>query len=178
MNKTETAKLKKKNKGNLKKIFSNTLYIVIIVFGLAFLSFNLFFGKTGPVNGSSMYPTIKDGEIYVSWNTKDVARGDIIILNKNAQHGELIKRIIGLPGDTIKIENGVLYVNNIETPEDYIKQETLVEDFDEITLKEGEYFYMGDNRLTSKDARVYGPASKEDIQGKVITYFPSLKNLF
>ena len=88
-------------------------------------------------------------------------------MNPKYKNNDLIKRIIGLPNDKIKVENGKLYINNKEYLENYINSYTASYDFDEITLKDNEYFVMGDNRYNSYDSRNFGTITKNNIIGRV-----------
>ena len=91
----------------------------------------------------------------------------ITIIVLKYQNNDLIKRVIGLPKDKIKVENGKLYINNKEYKENYINSYTASIDFAEITLKDYEYFVMGDNRYNSYDSRNFGPITKRNIIGRV-----------
>jgi len=101
------------------------------------------------------------------------SRGDVIIFKfPNDPKKFFIKRIIGLPGDTIQINSGVITILNDEQPSGFTIEEPYVESFfhDTITtvLGEGEYYVLGDNRNSSKDSRSFGPVNKVYITGKVL----------
>ena len=108
----------------------------------------------------------------------DVKRGDIIIFKyPDDKSIKYIKRVIGLPGDTIKIESGILYINGKEYKEDYLK-EPMQGDYGPVTVPDNSYFVMGDNRNNSKDARYWDNTflDKKDIIAKaIIRYWPSIK---
>lgn len=110
----------------------------------------------------------------------DPQRGDIIVFHSvltTAEGAEklLVKRIIALPGDTISITGGVVYVNGEPQVEDYTKDGYTNTEMDEITIPEGKLFCMGDNRQNSRDSRdsLIGLVDESDVLGKaVLRLFP------
>lgn len=136
------------------------------------------------VLGQSMYPGLKDGDFgftnTIARNTAGVQRGDIVIIYLDDQNTYLIKRLIGLPGDTVEMEDCVLYVNGEAVAEDYLDPEYTAQfgdaffgDIEEVQLGENEYYVLGDNRINSRDSRYYGPFSGEQIRAKsVFIVFP------
>lgn len=138
------------------------LIITIIVLKIFVFNFIL-------VKGDSMNPKFKNNDFMflnkIIYNFQSIKRGDVIVLKY--QNNDLIKRVIGLPKDKIKVENGKLYINNKEYKENYINSYTASIDFIEITLKDYEYFVMGDNRYNSYDSRNFGPITKRNIIGRV-----------
>ncbi len=114
-----------------------------------------------------MEPTIKDGQTitYESVSIPDLQRGDILVIQKNGS--SMVKRLVGLPGETIEIRDGVLYINDQALAESYIL-EPMSESSAKATLAAGEYFLMGDNRKNSTDSRSFGPVKASDIQGRVV----------
>ena len=127
--------------------------------------------------GSSMYPTYKT--YAYAFGTKlspedEIQRGDIVIIRNvdPSFRGTVVKRIIGLPGETIEVKDGIAYINGEKLDEDYVNLsgKTLAKmDVESITLGEDEYYYMGDNRVNSVDAREFGPAKREQITEKMDT---------
>lgn len=118
-----------------------------------------------------MLPTYKNHQIVLGTSLTQKDRGDIIV----ARHeGTLvIKRLIGLPGDTIVQKNGNIYINGELLDEPYIEEgrnehSKLIEW--EYVLGNDEYFYMGDNRDNSYDCRAYGPVNKSNILEEVIKF--------
>lgn len=138
-------------------------YLIII---LVVVFLRMFIITPVTVDGRSMYPTLKDKDIILlKKHDHKYEYGDIVILNY--LNTRLVKRIIGLPNDHIKIEKGVLYINGKKVKDDY---SSLTYDFDLKELgynkiPEGYYFVMGDNRKASSDSRVIGLIKKSDILG-------------
>lgn len=117
------------------------------------------------VSGSSMDDTLKDGDIMIlneiSYKAHGLKRFDIVVVKTNDEY--IIKRIIGLPGETIKCKNNVIYINGKALEDKYGNGVT--DDLGEVTIPEGKYFVMGDNREVSFDSRRLGPISYNDIKG-------------
>lgn len=139
-----------------------TIVIIIIILKIFVFNFIL-------VKGDSMNPKYKNNDFMflnkIIYSFKPIRRGEVIVLKYI--NNDLIKRVIGLPNDKIKVENGKLYINNKEVKENYINSYTASYDFDEITLKDNEYFVMGDNRYNSYDSRNFGTIMKNNIIGRV-----------
>lgn len=131
------------------------------------------------VEGLSMYPTFNDGNFLITIRAylhDEFELGDIIVFDSENLNKVLIKRVIGVSGDTIKIEDGKVYRNGTELKEDYINNITL--ETLEVTVLPGTYFVMGDNRQNSMDSRyeTVGLVKEKDIRGKVLLrIFPSPK---
>ena len=108
-----------------------TIVIIIIILKIFVFNFIL-------VKGDSMNPKYKNNDFMflnkIIYSFKPIRRGEVIVLKY--RNNDLIKRIIGLPNDKIKVENGKLYINNKEVKENYINSYTASYDFDEITLKD------------------------------------------
>ena len=129
------------------------------------------------VSGSSMTNTLKNGEILLlnkfEYRFSDIKRFDIVVVKA---HGErIIKRVIGLPGETLKYENGILYINDKMIEENYLDEVT--KDFTyEGKIPDECYFVMGDNRDDSLDSRYFGCFPKKDILGHAsFVLFPFAK---
>jgi signal peptidase I len=145
-------------------------YIVIILVVIIIRSFIVTPIK---VNQTSMHPTLEQGDTMllnkIGASIQGYKRFDIVVVKSNGSY--LIKRIIGMPGESIKYTDGKLYINEKVMKDKYAKSET--EDFDEVKIGKNEYFVMGDNRAVSKDSRIIGPVSKSQLLGKTnIIIFP------
>ena len=140
-----------------KKIITWSVVGTLVV--LTFI-FNLYFSIAFVV-GDSMYPTYHDGQLLLTTRHYTIERFDVVIISK----GEfLIKRVIGLPNETIAYKDNVLYINGERVDDPY---NTVTEDF-EVTLGDNEYFCMGDNREDSLDSRKYGAFSADKIITEVM----------
>ncbi len=128
------------------------------------------------VDGFSMRPTLEDGEFVLvnkmSYRFGEVSRGDIIVFHfpLNPEE-ELIKRVIGLPGDQIRAQDGLVYVNGQLLNEPYIYQAPLYSG--EWMVSEGQIFVLGDNRNNSNDSKDWGLLPAGNVVGKaVLIYWP------
>ena len=118
------------------------------------------------VDGDSMNKTFKNGDILILYKLSKINRFDVIVLHEEKNNEKIIKRVIGMPGDTVAIKDGEIYINDEKIDDEYAYGMT--SDYDRITLKSDEYFILGDNRLISKDSRYFGPIKEKEIKGKVI----------
>lgn len=125
--------------------------------------------STSYVIGDSMLPNFKENDIVGISKIAKPHRGDIVIVEVNDK--VLIKRCIGMPGDTVQITQGVVYINNMSYQEDYIKDNNhnyssgLLEN--PVTLGSDEYLILGDNRVISLDSRTFGSVKRNQIIGVV-----------
>ena len=124
------------------------------------------------VNGASMDPTLNDKDIMlldeISYRFSDIERFDIVVVKEEDEY--LIKRVIGLPGETVEYKNDKLYIDGKYVKEDFKHKETF--DFS-TTLGKDEYFIMGDNRTNSTDSSFFVPISRDKIMGKTsLTILP------
>ena len=138
-------------------------YLIIIVVVILIRTFII---TPVRVDGASMNKTLENGQILLLYKLGNVKRYDIVVLDEEIEDEIIIKRIIGMPNDTVEIKNGKIYVNDEEIEEEYAYGQT--SDYDKITLKDDEYFILGDNRPISKDSRYFGPVKEDEIIGKII----------
>ena len=161
----------RKRKTNLKRLIKiSNLFLPSIVL-IIILNFFIGFAR---VKGDSMNNTLYEGDL-VLFNRLSTTYDydDIIVIKKVNEDKSIIKRIIGLPGDTIDIINGNVLINGIIKDEKYTKYATELQDvIFPVTLKENEYFVLGDNRINSLDSRnsETGNINKANIQGKVFFF--------
>jgi signal peptidase I len=129
------------------------------------------------VSGSSMAPTFENGEYLIvdqiSYNLGHPHRGDVAIFRYPEDPSKFfIKRVIGLPSETVIIDGSQVTIVNENHPEGLVLNEDYVEfsttDYEEITLADDEYFVMGDNRAASLDSREWGPLPEDHLTGKAL----------
>ena len=118
------------------------------------------------VDGSSMKNTLQNGDILLLFKMGKIDYQDIIVLKEEKDDEIIIKRVIGMPGDTVLIKDNKIYINDKVIDDFHAYGET--SDYSKITLGSDEYFILGDNRLVSKDSRYFGPVKEKDIKGKVV----------
>lgn len=147
--------------------------IVFLIILTTIIVIRIFFYSPIRVNGTSMYPTLQDKEFMILNKIslkQGINRFDIVVVQDN-NNKHIIKRVIGLPGESIMYKDNKLYINGKVVEDNYSKTDT--NDFDNIVLGENEYFVMGDNRVVSKDSRVIGPVNIKNIKGKTnLIIFP------
>lgn len=153
--------------------------------GSIFVVVYLFIMQPNQVKGPSMLPTFESGEYIftskVTYKFRPMARGDVVVFRspKNPDQ-EYIKRIIGLPGDKIRIDTGRVFVNDQQVTESYIADTTTLfeggalQNNVPITVGVDELFVMGDNRPHSSDSREFGPIPTSSLIGQVFyRYYPT-----
>ena len=132
--------------------------------------FQAFFIPSG-----SMEETLQIGDRVLvnklSYRFGDIDRGDIIVFHKPDSAGEsevddFIKRVIGLPGETLRSLDGVVFIDGRPLEEPYLEPDTLTNQLNEITIPDGFLFVMGDNRGSSRDSRFFGPIPADSIVGE------------
>ena len=155
--------------------------VAVIIVGVVYI----FLGRPFTVSGASMYPTLHNGDRMILSKIGEINRFDVVVLKAPDENVEYIKRVIGMPGDTLEMKQGVLYINGKKIEQPFIntealqKQTVFIDDFTlqtltgETKIPEGKYFVMGDNRGVSKDSRMIGLIDRKAIEGKaVFTIWP------
>jgi len=159
----------RESKGNLE--LKEWIQSAVIAIVLAFI-IKMFLFDFVMVQGSSMFPTLVEGDRLIvnkiGYTIGEPDYGDIVILSYS-DSVEYVKRVIGKGGDTIEVRDMVVYRNGEPLSEDYINTEAY-EDFSKVTVPNGTYFVMGDNRANSSDSRYssLGFVERDAIDGKVI----------
>jgi signal peptidase I len=158
-------------------LFAGVIAVLIVVFVV----------QPVRVEGQSMMPKLHDQDrIFVNkfiyplreWigDKEPIKRGDIVVLLfPDDPSKSYIKRVVGLPGEEINVENGKLYVNGVQIDEPYLDSEFLSADSmpGSVHVKDHHYFVMGDNRRNSSDSRYWGLVPEKYIYGKAIfRYYP------
>ena len=169
-----------------KKSEARELILFICIAILCVLPIRLFIAQPFIVKGHSMYPTFQDKD-YLIVNElrmyfKEPVRDEVVVFkHPNPPHQYLIKRIIGLPGETIQLRNGKVTIINEDNPKGFVLPETYIrEPFNTsmtVELKDNEYFVMGDNRNQSSDSRVWGVLPKKNIVGMPLVRLLPVKNI-
>ena len=151
---------KKEKKKIIKEYLPFSLFVLIIILVRIFICTPI------NVNGSSMSNTLKDGDIMIlnkiGLKTNGIDRFDIVVIQTDSNF--LIKRVIGLPGETISYKDEILYINGKVVEDKY--NLNITGDIDATKIGKDEYYVMGDNRKVSKDSRLIGCVEKDDIIGK------------
>ncbi len=157
------------------------LVISLVAFALVFGFVRPFVLEAFYIPSESMVPTLEVGDrVFVNkfvYRVTEPERGDIVVFESVDGGDEaLIKRVVGLPGDTIAVRSGTLYVNGEPRKEPYLNRQPLDESFyGPILVPSGHIFVMGDNRANSADSRVFGFVPKENIKGEAFLRFWPLK---
>lgn len=159
------------------KIFKEILPFILIV--LIVILIRTYIITPAQVIGSSMEPTLYNKELIllnkINYKLSSIQRFDVVVI-KTTEEKALIKRVIGLPGETVEYKDNKLYINGEYVPENItLKDET----YDYILgskIPNDKYFVMGDNRSSTLDSRIIGLIDKEDIIGKAnFVLFPITK---
>ncbi len=152
--------------------------------GSIFIVIYLFIMQPNQVKGASMEPGLHSGDYIftskITYKFRPIERGDIIVFKAPSNPDiEYIKRVIGLPGDKILIQNQNVFVNDVRLNEQYISAVTttweggIIKDGEPLVVPQGDLFVMGDNRPRSSDSREFGPIPISSIIGQVFyRYFP------
>ena len=161
-------RLRKRRRSVLVELFATVLVAFVLVFGFvrpfAFEAFR--------IPTESMVPTLEAGDRVLAnkfvYRFVEPERGDIVVFGGVAGEEDetLIKRVVGVGGDEIQVQDGILFVNGEPQNEPYLNKESPSKDFfGPIRVPEGHVFLMGDNRSNSSDSRVFGPVPLENLKG-------------
>lgn len=171
----------------LKKIYYLLFDLIqtLVIAGAIFVVIYAFLFRPYQVNGHSMDPTFQNGEYVltnlISLRFSPLKRGDIVVfVAPPDKEKDYIKRIIGLPGDRVKISGGAVYLNGNKLDQvSFLSSDVrtnggaFLGEGDEVIVPEGQYFVMGDNREFSSDSREWGFVTKNAIIGKsFLVYWP------
>lgn len=170
-------KLTKKVIATALKEFFETVLICTVVFFIVYV----FIGQVMVVTGNSMYPTYKNNQKIIveklSVKYRPIKRGEVIIFKEPVENILVIKRVVGMPGDKIKVADGKVYVNDQAPEESYLQPNiqttagTAIQDGVDYKIPSDAYMLLGDNRKDSIDSRVWGFLTKQDITGRVFVAF-------
>ncbi|WP_105124482.1 signal peptidase I [Streptococcus suis] len=179
---------------------------LLILFMLVIFASRYFLWDPVSVDGHSMDPTLQHQEKLVMFKTTSIDRFDIVVASETDSDGKeklIVKRVVGMPGDTIRYENDVLYINDQEVDEPYLdeylaafQKDKLQEEYAynkqfqavaqaaqaftqdanrsinfSVTVPEGQYYLLGDDRLVSLDSRSVGTFARNKIKGEVVFRF-------
>lgn len=158
------------------------LFEILLTLGLAAGVFLLLHSAVqhSIVEGSSMLPGLENGERLIvnkaAFLFSSPQRGEVVIIHPPvAPSKQWVKRIIGMPGDTVRVEKGAVYVNNVPLDEPYIKEKCQYS-MASITVPAGNYFVMGDNRNNSTDSHYGWTVPRQNVIGEVWLRFWPIDN--
>lgn len=178
---TVPKEIKEEKKESIWDLVKFAIIAILIV-----IPVRVFIAQPFIVSGASMFPTFKDSNYLIideiSYRAKEPERNDVIVFRYPEDTKKFfIKRIIGLPNETVKIDGSEITIINKEHPEGFKLVEPYVKNTssNELTydLKNGEYYVMGDNRSASSDSRFWGPVKKDLIIGKAFLRLLPLNNI-
>lgn len=157
------------------------LIALAIVIPVRYFLFQPFF-----VSGASMEPNFQSGEYLlideISYRFRDPERGEVVVFRYPKDPSNFfIKRVIGLPGETIEIKDGKVEIHNLEFPNGFVLEESYIQESTpgdiDLSLQKTEYFVIGDNRDHSSDSRTWGALTRDDIIGRVWLSITSVKGI-
>ena len=153
------------------------LIILIVAFALVFGFVRPFVLEAFQVPSGSMVPTLKVGDRFMAnkfiYRFHEPERGDIVVFRSvEGENEDLVKRVVGLPGDEVTVQDGVLSVNGELQEESYLNKKLPDSgSYGPTKVPEGEVFVMGDNRGNSRDSRFFGPVPMGNIEGEAFASF-------
>lgn len=150
--------------------------VVMLVALLVAFAIRTFVVQTYFIPSSSMAPTLEVGDRLMVYKFAfllgQVDRGDLVVFNRppsaeNSQLKDFVKRVVALPGEQVQAINGVVYVDNLPLPEEYLTGDSPTADFGPVDVPKGQIFVMGDNRSNSRDSRSFGAIDVDLLVGEV-----------
>ncbi len=168
--------------------FMDIIETVVVALSI-FLIVYLFLMQPHQVNGQSMEPTFMDREYLltdkISYKSRTPQRGEVVVFHAPVEAGcpkgtgcDFVKRIVALPGETVEVKTGGVWINGFRLEEGYLPEGRITQpgaysSRGAQTMEANEYFVVGDNRNHSSDSRVWGPIESGDIVGRVFfRYWP------
>lgn len=174
------------------KFFLDSVQALVLALSV-FVLLYLFVAQPNQVHGHSMEPNFHDKEFLltekISYKRRDPIRGDVVVFKAppsepcSENQCEYIKRVIGLPGEIVRIADGNIYINGNLLDETYLSEDlqinagSYLREGRPMIVPNGEYILMGDNRPHSRDSREFGPIPKEDIVGRAFFRYWPTENL-
>lgn len=155
------------------------LLILIVAFALVFGFVRPFVVEAFYIPSGSMIPTLEVGDRVLTnkfiYRFEDPERGDVVVF-RSVEGGDedLIKRVVGVPGDTVSVRDGTLFVNGEAQKEPYVNRDAPdINTYGPMRVPDDSVFCMGDNRSNSRDSRFFGPVPYESIEGEAfVTFWP------
>lgn len=167
----------------VKEIFSWIMVFVIAIALALFINRFILYRVSSPTPSMENTFMVND-KVFIfrlAYLFSDPKRGDIVVFEApDKPEEDYIKRIIGLPGDTIEIKEGVVYINGEPLEENYLREPMREENFGPVVVPDGHYFMMGDNRNNSHDSRYWNKkfVARKKIRGKAVLKYPDFKWLW
>ena len=176
------ADLSEKQRSQMRAVWE-WIFVVVIAIGAAML-IRLFLFQQYYIDGPSMQTTLMPQDRVLvnkmSYKLHDIHRGDVIVFDRvtnEVQHDDLIKRVLGLPGETLEIRSCIVYINGVQVDEPYLNPEQTSQiepsarcgshtDMAPIVVPDHMVFVMGDNRVQSFDSRDFGPIDTDKVRGR------------
>lgn len=158
---------------NIKAEILSWIKLIVTAFIIAYV-LKTFIFQIAYVKGPSMQPTLYQGQVLIvskiSYRVGEPKRGEIVVINDKLENKDLIKRVIGLPGETIEIKNGSVYIDGNLLSPDYTDIPTYENGFNKAKASDNQYFVLGDNRTESRDSRsdTLGFVKEKNIIGKAV----------
>lgn len=171
------ARRQKRLRKRRRRILAELFVLILVAFALVFGLVRPFVFESFRIPTESMVPTLEAGDRVLAnkfvYSFTNPGRGDIVVFGGvDGEEETLIKRVVGVAGDKILVQDGVLFVNGDPQKEPYLNKEFPSRDsYGPVAVPEGYVFLMGDNRGNSSDSRVFGPVPLENLEGKAFLRF-------